>query len=132
MKKQSKTVRILAFLLVLSFCVFAFAGCSSSSGEGDATAQATEGGSRTYKQYMEWLKQYDKWVDSYINVYKNYEKNPTAYMSDYLSKTAELTEWSAKFADIKGDDLTTAEVAKITAEYTRIYNKMMKAVSEIN
>ena len=81
---------------------------------------------------MEWLKQYEKWVDSYIDVCKNYEKNPTSYMNAYLTKTAELADWTAKFSNVKGDDLTSAEAAKISNEYLRIYNKMLKAVSEMN
>lgn len=125
MKKQTKTIRIFAFLLVASLLVLALVGCSSSSKSGD-------GGSATYKQYMEWLKQYEKWVDSYIDVCKNYEKNPTSYMNAYLTKTAELADWTAKFSNVKGDDLTSAEAAKISNEYLRIYNKMMKAVSEMD
>lgn len=133
MKKQTKTTRVLAFLLILSLLVLAFAGCASSDKGGDATEAAAKGGSRTYQQYMEWLKQYDKWVDSYVNVCKNYQKNPMAYMSDYMSKTAELTEWTAKFADIEDDDdLTDAEALKVLAEYQRIYAKQLNALSELN
>ena len=116
-------------ILVLAFLAFAFAGCSSSEEGGNATEAAAQGGSRTYQQYMDWLKQYEKWVDSYIKVCKNYNNNPTAYLSDYLSKTAELTEWTAKFANIDDeDDLTAAEAAKISKEYLRIYNKMISAI----
>ena len=130
--KNSKMIRILALLLVFSFLVFAFAGCSFSKEDEDTADESVQGGSTTYQQYMGWLKQYDKWTESYINVCKNYNKNPVAYMSDYMTKTAELTEWTAKFSDIEDDDLTATEAAKISAEYLRIYNKMMKAVSEIN
>ena len=129
MKVQTKTTRFLAFFLILSLLILAFAGCGASK-EGDKD-ETSKGGSSAYQQYMDWLKQYDKWVDSYIDVCKNYEKNPTSYMSAYITKTAELTEWTAKFDDIDTDDLTTVEVAKITSEYLKIYNKMMKELSEI-
>ena len=120
---------ILAIILILSLLIFAFAGCSSSK---DGDGESTQGGSSTYQKYMDWLKQFDKWVDSYITVCKNYNNNPLSYMSDYLTKTAELAEWTAKFENVDGDDLTTAEVAIITNEYLRIYNKMLKGVSGIN
>ena len=131
MKTRSKVIRILAFLLVMSFLIFAFAGCSSSEKEDDAAEDVGEGSS-AYKQYMGWLKQYEQWVDSYIDVCKNYEKNPTAYMSAYMTETAKMNEWTAKFSNINSAGMTSAEAAKISAEYLRIYNKLMKAVSEIN
>ena len=132
MKKQTKTIRVLAVLLVALLMLLAFAGCSSSKKDEDSTDETVQDGSSAYKQYMEWLKQYEKWVDSYINVCKNYNKNPTSYMNAYLTKTAELAEWTEKFSDIDDDGLTTAEAAKITNEYLKIYNKMIKAVSELN
>ena len=129
MKKQTKTIRFLAFFLVLAVFAFALAGCASSDNDDNAAGDDSQGESRAYQQYMDWLKQYDKWVDSYINVCKNYNKNPAAYMSDYLTKTAELTEWTAKFANVDDDDdLTAAEAAKISKEYLRIYNKMISAI----
>ena len=129
MKKQTKTIRFLAFFLVLAVFAFALAGCASSDNDDAAAGDDAKGGSRAYQQYMDWLKQYDKWVDSYINVCKNYKNNPMAYMNDYLSKTAELTEWTAKFSNIDDDDdLTAAEAAKISKEYLRIYNKMISAI----
>lgn len=129
MKTQTKTSRILAVLLVLSLLMLVFVGCASS---GDTEGgDAAKGGSKAYQQYMDWLKQYEKWADSYVAICKNYNKNPVTYMSDYVAKTAELAEWTAKFDDIDDDDLTTVEVAKITSEYLKIYNKMMKALSEI-
>ncbi len=132
MKTRSKVIRILAFVLVASFLVLSFAGCFSSKKDDDAAEDDVGEGSSAYKQYMGWLKQYEQWVDSYIKVCQNYEKNPTAYMSAYLTETAKLTEWSAKFSNIDGAGMTSAEAAKISAEYLRIYNKLMKAVSEIN
>jgi len=138
MKMRTKARRAVLIVLVFSLLILAFVGCSSSKdGNGNATQQQGEGGgdsgqggSRAYQQYMDWLKQYDKWVDSYIAVCNNYKKNPTAYMSDYLTKTNELVQWTEKFEDIDDDDMTTAEALKVSNEYLRIYNKMMKAVSQ--
>ena len=132
MKTQNKMTRILTVVLILSLLLFAFAGCASTNEGGDAEGTAAQGGGKTYQKYMDWLKQYEKWADSYVTVCKNYKNNPMSYMNDYLTKTAELAEWTAKFEDVDDDDLTAAEAAKITSEYLRIYNNMMKAVSGMN
>ncbi len=130
-------------ILVAVFMLFALAACgndtkdneyenvntptsgaaeSSNVGQEDVL-EKTEGSD---KEWREFLKDYEKWVDDYIVLVKKYNQNPTdmSILSDYTEMVSEMAEWSSKADDIELELKDTEEALEYSQELLRIASKL--------
>jgi hypothetical protein len=77
---------------------------------GEAPGGNADGNSSS-SEWREFLREYEEWVDNYIELMNKYNENPMdmTIMSDYMEAVLELTEWQEKIdsleSDLTGDDL---------------------------
>lgn len=99
-----------------------------NSAENDEEAPAKTASDAEWKQF---LKEYEEWVDEYIEITKKYQDNPSdlSILSDYTDMMTEMAEWTSKAEDMEKEleDASPAELAEYSAELLRIAAKIEKA-----
>ena len=97
---------------------------SSSGGSSSSLSTTPDNASST--NWKQFLKDYEKWVDSYISVYNKYKANPSdpSLLSDYTALAAKASEWASKASEIQ-DDLSGSDLT----EYTKTMNRIMQKIS---
>ncbi len=82
-------------------------------------------------EWKQFLKEYEEWVDRYIEVLKKYKANPSdmSILSDYTEMMTELTEWSEKADEVQADleNASPQELAEYSKEVARIATKIAEA-----
>ncbi len=79
--------------------------------------------------WQAFLKEYEEWVDSYVEFMEKYNENPgdPELLSDYTEILAQTAEWATKTEEFQ-DDLelmSPGDVAEYISEITRINAKML-------
>lgn len=99
---------------------------TSNMASGDTSSETTSN-----IEWREFLKEYEEWVDKYIEVLKKYKSNPSdmSILSDYTEMMTELTEWSEKADDMQADleNASPKELAEYSKEVARIATKLAEA-----
>ena len=82
-------------------------------------------------EWKEFLKDYENWVDDYIEIVKKQKENPTdlTLLSEYTNMLSELTEWTEKADDISASIKDTDDALEYSKEVLRIAGKLAE-VSE--
>ena len=75
------------------------------------------------------MKDYEAWVDDYIEIIKKYKDNPTdmSILSDYTEMMSEAAEWTEKADEIELELEDTDEALEYTKEVLRIAGKITEA-----
>ena len=92
----------------------------------DDSAEASSNGI----EWKQFLRDYEEWVDKYIEITKKYKNNPTdmSILSDYTNMMTELTEWYDKIDEVQSDleSASPGELAEYSSELARIAGKLSK------
>lgn len=88
--------------------------------KGDSTLETAE--------WRLFLKDYETWVDNYLELIANYTENPAdmSILSDYTKMEGELRDWSTRAEAIKDEleDASLEELQEYSAELVRIASKL--------
>lgn len=85
--------------------------------------------SKSSVNWKEFLKEYEDWVDDYIELVKKYEKNPndTSLLTEYTEQMGKIASWSEKADKVKVDLANNPDdLAEYTKTLSRILNKLSK------
>lgn len=98
-------------LLIIATIIFSLVSCGSNDPE-----------------WKKFLKEYEEWIDNYIEMVDKYKSNPTdmAIWEDYSEMLSELSDWSARSDEIQAELEDTDEALEYAAEVLRIVGKMSK------
>lgn len=93
----------------------------SSETQKDSTADDVE-----WKQF---LKDYEAWVDDYIEIVKKYKDNPSdmSILSDYTEMVSEIADWSERAEEIELELEDTSVALEYSTELLRIAGKLAEA-----
>ena len=101
---------------------------SSSSNTSSSSSSSSSSGSVSWKQL---LKEYEDWVDDYVEFMKKYKdadsSDLASMLSDYYALLADMTAWSEKVDNMK-DDLTGSDLTDYISELSRITQKLNDAM----
>ena len=84
---------------------------TTTSADIDESALPTDAQETSNSEWKEFLRQYEEWVDDYVELVKKYTNNPTdlSILSDYMESMQKMIEWSDQAdkieSDLSGDDL---------------------------
>lgn len=103
---------------------------SGTVSESTASSSSSTSVSST-TDWRTFLKDYEKWVNSYVDFMKKYSENPTdsSLIADYTDLMQQLTEWSEK-ADEVQKSLENDTEAQL--EYAAELAKIAARISELN
>lgn len=89
-----------------------------------ATKKKTTKKSSSSSDWREFLKDYEAWVDDYIEIIKKYKSNPSdmSILSEYTDMVSKASEWSTKAYDFDIED---------TDEYLEYMNELNKILKKI-
>lgn len=75
--------------------------------------------------WRQFLKDYEAWVDDYVNIVNKYKQNPTdmTILADYTEMMSDMVEWSSRAEDIQ-DDLSADDLQEYLATLGRIIEKL--------
>lgn len=121
--------KIIAFALV---CVLSLslAACGEETTQNTSTNSTTA--SESDSSWKQFLKEYEAWVDRYVEITEKYQKNPadTTILSDYTALANQAADWDARTKEME-EELQKASVEELTeyqAELARIVQKLSQAV----
>ena len=83
-------------------------------------------------EWKQFLKDYEAWVDDYIELLQKYNENPTdlTILSDYNQMLSQVEEWTEKADEISLEIADDSEAAlEYAAEVLRIAEKLNEAIS---
>ena len=127
MNKKISLVLLTAFVIFTSSCGI---GKSINKNSNDL---ATENVQEEVSENFEWkqfLKEYEDWVDKYIEITKKYKENSTdiTILSDYTKMLNELSEWTEKTEEAgkKLEEVSPSELAEFSSELSRISAKILE------
>ena len=108
--------KISAFALAV-LMLFTFAACNSDPAPTEPEAE--------WKQF---LKDYEAWVDDYVEIFEKYKKNPAdlSILYDYLDMVSEMVEWEERADEIELELEDTSAALEYSKEILRITGKMAK------
>jgi hypothetical protein len=91
----------------------------------DVPADPTPPAATGTSSYLEFLQEYEAWVDEYVAFMKKYKANPSdvTLLMDYSRLVGEMTEWSKKSTNLSAG-LTGAELKEYLAVNKRILAKL--------
>ena len=91
------------------------------------TSSSTSTNSSEWKQF---LGDYEKWVDSYVEVMKKYKDNPTdtSILEDYTKMATEITEWTTKAEKVQ---LELENDSEATKEYLETLSRIVEKFSSV-
>ena len=118
---------IFALVCVLSLSL---AACGEGATQNTPTNSTTA--SESASSWKQFLKEYEAWVDRYVETTEKYQKNPadTTILSDYTALANQAADWDARTKEMD-EDLQKASVEELTeyqAELARIVQKLSQAV----
>lgn len=83
------------------------ASSSSSTSSTSSTSSASSASSSSSSDYdwKQFIKDYEAWVDSYVEILKKYKANPTdtSILADYGKMMQQASEWEEKADKINGE-----------------------------
>ncbi|MCL1941751.1 MAG: hypothetical protein FWG09_07395, partial [Synergistaceae bacterium] len=80
-------------------------------------------------KWVDFLKEYEAWVDDCIRLIEKYKTNPVdlSLMMDYLDMMQRMAEWAEKADKVKAD-LSGNDLKEYLATYMRIITKLNAAI----
>lgn len=102
---------------------------SSSKHISSITSSNKSAVSSSHQEWKQFLKDYEVWVDDYIEIIKKYKVNPTdmSILSDYTKMASKAADWSARADEIELELKDTQEALEYSAELLRIAAKLAEA-----
>lgn len=103
-------------------CCVIFSNNATTTGE-VLSAETTD--------WNKWLKQYEKWVDKYVDVYKKYmaDQSNASARSEYLKLAGEASKWAEEGKKFNTDDILSTDEA---AEFAETYNRILEKIKSMN
>ena len=122
--------RLLALALSLVL-VLSLAACGSTEtpSADDSKNPAVSGSTSENEEWKQFLKEYDEWVDDYIEIVKKYEANPTdtTILTDYTEMASKVADWAERAEKIEQELADTEAALEYSAELLKIANKLAEA-----
>ena len=122
--------RLLALALSLVL-VLSLAACGSNEtpSADDSKNPAVSGSTSENEEWKQFLKEYDEWVDDYIEIVKKYEANPTdtTILTDYTEMASKVADWAERAEKIEQELADTEAALEYSAELLKIANKLAEA-----
>ncbi len=75
------------------------------------------------------MDEYEKFFDQYVEVLKNYEKDPASYLTEYTQMLTQYAETMEKLDEIDSDSLSAADSAYYLEVMARINSKLAEVAS---
>jgi len=128
MKKVLSIIIVCVVSIVLVAC-----GTNSSNDETDysfdnSNEHSNSGSSSENYEWKQFLKEYEDWVDNYVEIVKKYKANPSdvSIMQDYTEMMAEMSDWSVKTAEMEEElnKASSSELMEYSLELARIAAKI--------
>ena len=124
---------LLTITLSLSLTACGTNETNSENNTENTSSQTTETveESSVNSEWKQFLKDYEEWVDKYIEITEKYKSNPSdlSILGSYTEMMTELAEWSTKTEEIKKDleQASSVELIQYSAELAKIVAKLAKA-----
>lgn len=95
-----------------------------------ASSETNNSSSGDDEEWRQFLKDYEEWVDSYIEIIKKYKENPydMSILSDYTEMVSEMADWTERADEIEQELDSTGASLEYSAELLRIAGKLAEAV----
>jgi len=123
-----KKILSLVLVIIVAFSLFACGGKVENDANVSSAETVVEQESENNTEWKQFLKEYEDWVDEYIEITKKYKSNSAdiSILSDYTNMLSELTEWSGKVEDIQKDleNASSSELVEYSKEVARIAKKL--------
>ena len=105
-------------------------GTSNDVGNSAENNEEAPAETSTDAEWKQFLKEYEEWVDEYIEITKKYKDNPSdmSILSDYTDMMTEMAEWTSKTEKME-KELENASPAEL-AEYSAILAKIVAKLAE--
>ena len=133
METLMKTLSIMLFVVLVGFSSYSVeaqkksASKSTSSTSKEASKSTkTKSSTNTSNEWDTILKDYEKFIDQYIVLYKKAAKGDMSAMSEYPGIMNKANNLGNKLANAKGN-LTSSQLSK----YTKLQEKLVKAASSL-
>lgn len=80
-------------------------------------------------EWKQFLKDYEAWVDDYIEIINKYKNNPSdmSLLSDYTKMVSKMADWSQRADEIELEIKDTSAAMEYSAELLRIAGKLAEA-----
>ncbi len=121
MKQLLALALFLVFVLSLSAC-----GSNDTPSVNDSPNSVVSDSTSDNEEWRQFLKDYEEWVDDYIEIVKKYESNPTdtSILSDYTEMVSEMADWSERADEIEQELSDTDAALEYSGELLKIVNKL--------
>ena len=132
MKKLWTLLIAVVILLSLTACGSETIPTNEDTANNNVVSETTDEKNENSSNDAEWkqfLKDYEGWVDNYIEITKKYKANPSdlSILTDYTEMVSELTEWSEKADEIELELKDSDAALEYSNELMRIANKLAEA-----
>ncbi len=135
--KKYRRIRTIGISVLLTAIILT--GCTNNTANNKNPSQTEENtvsASAEIEPWRQFLKDYEAWVDSWIEISKKYRENPKdlTIISDYTNMLSEMYEWGERADEyeneLKNDDMSSEEFAEYMNTLSRILIKISKAYEE--
>lgn len=135
--KKYRRIRTIGISVLLTSIILT--GCTNNTANNKNPSQTEENtvsASAEIEPWRQFLKDYEAWVDSWIEISKKYRENPKdlTIISDYTNMLSEMYEWGERADEyeneLKNDDMSSEEFAEYMNTLSRILIKISKAYEE--
>lgn len=135
--KKYRRIRTIGISALLTAIILT--GCTNNTANNKNPSQTEENtvsASAEIEPWRQFLKDYEAWVDSWIEISKKYRENPKdlTIISDYTNMLSEMYEWGERADEyeneLKNDDMSSEEFAEYMNTLSRILIKISKAYEE--
>lgn len=132
--KKYRRIRTIGISVLLTAIILT--GCTNNTANNENPSQTEENtvsASAKIEPWRQFLKDYEAWVDSWIEISKKYRENPKdlTIISDYTNMLSEMYEWGERADEyeneLKNDDMSSEEFAEYMNTLSRILIKISKA-----
>lgn len=132
--KKYRRIRTIGISVLLTAIILT--GCTNNTANNKNPSQTEENtvsASAEIEPWRQFLKDYEAWVDSWIEISKKYRENPKdlTIISDYTNMLSEMYEWGERADEyeneLKNDDMSSEEFAEYMNTLSRILIKISKA-----
>lgn len=135
--KKYRRIRTIGISVLLTAIILT--GCTNNTANNENPSQTEENtvsASAKIEPWRQFLKDYEAWVDSWIEISKKYRENSKdlTIISDYTNMLSEMYEWGERADEyeneLKNDDMSSEEFAEYMNTLSRILIKISKAYEE--
>jgi len=104
---------------------------SNDTEENESADESTEETSDGDEEWRQFLKDYEAWVDNYVEIVKKYNENPAdlSILADYTKLVSEMSDWTERADEIEAELEDTSAATEYAAELLRIAGKLAEAAN---